>query len=505
MFQPEFYGDIMAFYDKWVAVLKNPKETLAAEKPNSSISQGAFHLSIASAILGFFLGMGMWLISNLNFNVTPVDSAGFDKGIGTGLMYAIIGIILAPIFVIISAFINNAITFLCAKLLSGKGSFTEQFYLYALVQAPFQLIIMFSYLFFLVPIIGLLAFPLIMLLGLVALYYQVLSIAEAHQVSTARALAIALLPVILLGALFILLIIPASVLWYTGVFNPSKFRGGSECGGFGSSTCINQSVSSASSVFILRNALGRNIEVKSANFYGPFGPKDCTIDDKMGAGSKTITATGRIYIECAPSSAPAGSAYDWTLTIEYVDTASGISKTDTGGFFRGVVSGSQYGYKECGGFGVFTCIDQSVTPSSSVFILGNALGRQMQVQSASISGAFASKDCNIDGTLGTGSNTIAPNGKIYIECAPSSAPSGTAFDWIFTINYLDTQSGLEKTDSGGFFRGKISSLPINTLVPTQEAMILQGGEFLNFQFMRGDVLKGRLNLFLFNSANCGSR
>ena len=95
MFQPEFYGDIMAFYDKWVAVLKNPKETLAAEKPNSSISQGAFHLSIASAILGFFLGMGMWLISNLNFNVTPVDSAGFDKGIGTGLMYAIIGIILA--------------------------------------------------------------------------------------------------------------------------------------------------------------------------------------------------------------------------------------------------------------------------------------------------------------------------------------------------------------------------------------------------------------------------
>src|SRR3989344_5554314 len=329
----------MNIIEKWIAVIRNPKETLAAEKSSSSISQGIAHLALAGAIVGLLMGVAIWLVSIGISRSFGTLFSGNEIGIAMGLMYAIMGLVLVPIITIFSAFINNGIIYLSAKLLSGKGTFAEQFYLHSLVQSPFQLIIAASYVFILVPIVGFLVLmPLILILGLAALYYQVLAVAEAHQVSTGRGLAIVLLPAVLVVALLFLLVIPASVLWYTGVFNPSKFRGGSECGGFGVFTCVDQTVSVSSTVIILGNALGRQMEVQSVSLGGGYAPKQCSIDSALGASTTVIAPNGRIYIECGPAAAYSGTAYDWRVTATYADSQTGLQKTDTGGFVRGTVS-----------------------------------------------------------------------------------------------------------------------------------------------------------------------
>ncbi len=137
------------------------------------------------------------------------------------------------------------------------------------------------------------------------------------------------------GWAILAIVIIAAVLWYTGVFNPSKFRGGSECGGFGSFTCVDQSVTTANTTIVLGNALGRSITVSYANLTGTGAPTSCGVDN--GAGATSVGATGKAYVSCGVTTLNQNDAYDWTLSLTYVDSQSSLTKTDSGGFVRGKV------------------------------------------------------------------------------------------------------------------------------------------------------------------------
>src|SRR3989344_3962590 len=81
------------------------------------------------------------------------------------------------------------------------------------------------------------------------------------------------------GWAILAIVIIAAVLWYTGVFNPSKFRGGNECGGFGSFTCIDQVITTTSATIVLGNSVGRTITAGNVSIVGTDAPSICTADD----------------------------------------------------------------------------------------------------------------------------------------------------------------------------------------------------------------------------------
>ncbi len=197
-------------------------------------------------------------------------------------------------------------------------------------------------LFGMIPLVGGLLGFLISILSLILFYY---SLKEVHELDTWKVIVIlVVIPILILG-----LVIGAAVFWYTGVFNPAKFNGGgsgtvggnypsgftrlNQCGGFGSFTCIDQAVSQSGFVqIVLGNALGRSITINSASISGLDAPKGCSVANSV------IAPNGKITINCPSSNLVSGDIYDWTVTVNYVDSQSGLTKTDAGGFIRGKVS-----------------------------------------------------------------------------------------------------------------------------------------------------------------------
>lgn len=137
------------------------------------------------------------------------------------------------------------------------------------------------------------------------------------------------------GWAILAIVIIAAVLWYTGVFNPSKFRGGNECGGFGAFTCIDQVVVKTNTTIVLGNALGRSITVSDGYVNGTGAPTGCAANN--GAGGTSVSPTGKVYVSCGTTSLSSTEAYDWTVAVVYTDTQSNLQKTDAGGFVRGKV------------------------------------------------------------------------------------------------------------------------------------------------------------------------
>ncbi len=315
----------MSFVDKWVAVLKNPKQTLAAERQRASISTGLGYLALSGLITGLLYGAFIFAFGN-------------SIGIGAGAFYGVGAFfsVVYPLLLLVCAFILNGIIYLFARILGGQGSFSQQFYLYALALAPLQIISACVTGLIFIPVVGILFWLVSLALGLAALYYQVLSIREAHQVGTGKAIAILVVPIIVLCVLIFGVLIFASVLWYTGVFNPSKFQEARGGGGFGVFTYSDHNAGNGGVEILLGNSVGRPITVQSAYLAGNGAPSSCSIDNRYG--SREIAPNALIRIKCEGTRLPSNSAFDWQVGITYVDSQSGLTKTDAGGFIRGKVS-----------------------------------------------------------------------------------------------------------------------------------------------------------------------
>ncbi len=168
------------YVNKWKAALMTPKETFAAEKKNASVGVGIKHFVIAYAI------------------------AGALGGILAGPMGIIGGLVIGAIAGAIGPFIGTGILWIIAKVLGGKGEFSQQYYLSALFM---PLIVILSS----VPILGMIVG---FLGGLYSLYLLTLSLKEVHSFSTMRAVAVWIIPAIL--AVILAFIIGAAILAYIG-------------------------------------------------------------------------------------------------------------------------------------------------------------------------------------------------------------------------------------------------------------------------------------------------
>lgn len=137
------------------------------------------------------------------------------------------------------------------------------------------------------------------------------------------------------GWAILAIVIIAAVLWYTGVFNPERFRGGKEGTGFSVFTYSDHVISTTNVTVVLGNSVGRAITVVAAGTQ--VNGVDC--QDNL---PQNVAPTGLVTITCSNSggavvTGPAGSGYDVGVSIAYTDSQSGLSHVDTGGRVRGKI------------------------------------------------------------------------------------------------------------------------------------------------------------------------
>ncbi len=177
----------------WKEVLTKPVEAFKKEEKKADLGKGAMHLIIAGVIAGFISGLAVL------FGITAVGTmGGFDSmvmGAGVGVFAFIASLILTPIMSVIGWLIGSGIIYVFAMIFKGKGNFTNQSYLLALYGAPLMVI---NSILGIIPFIGpILAF----LVWLYGLYLLTMAIKQVHKVSTGKAVAIWLIPVVVVAVI----------------------------------------------------------------------------------------------------------------------------------------------------------------------------------------------------------------------------------------------------------------------------------------------------------------
>lgn len=160
--------------DLWIPALTKPGETFSKLKGKASLVDAV----IVMAVVGLISGILMGLLAG------PVGIIG--------------GAIGGAIGAVIMSLVGVGVVWLIAKLLGGKGEFTQQYYVFTLFWAPITLI---NGVLGLVPVIGSLVSG---LLSLYALYPLTLSIKQVHKLDTLKAVLAWLIPGIVLAIIAVI-------------------------------------------------------------------------------------------------------------------------------------------------------------------------------------------------------------------------------------------------------------------------------------------------------------
>jgi hypothetical protein len=124
------------------------------------------------------------------------------------------------------------------------------------------------------------------------------------------------------GWAILAIVIVAAILWYFGVFNPSRFTSSHQCGGFADFQCIdyNASTSAGTASIILGNKLGTQLNVTSVTI---------GISSNCLTASQLIGANQQASASCTGIGNPqSGNTYN--VTVVFTSTQSGLTHTDTG-------------------------------------------------------------------------------------------------------------------------------------------------------------------------------
>ena len=203
----------------WKNVLFHPDETLAAELKAPSLKRGAkdtftaFYAYILVFLLAYVLIYG--LMFGALFGFVGITSGNFQMcawplvGIAVGIVAAVLLAGIFSAFAVAGWLINSAIEFALARLLGGKGSFTANAHLYAVINAAMYVAFIPFIIVMFIPCIGTIFSSLMMLLSIYSIYLKYKAVRMVHGLSQKRALAVVLIPV-----LFALLVAAAMFVAY---------------------------------------------------------------------------------------------------------------------------------------------------------------------------------------------------------------------------------------------------------------------------------------------------
>lgn len=118
------------------------------------------------------------------------------------------------------------------------------------------------------------------------------------------------------GWAILAVVIIAGALWYLGIFDPSRFAGEKQCGGFSAFTCQDQRMNATGTLaLVLNNKLGGAMTITTAG---------CTPTSVAANANTTCTISG------FPSGTAGNSFSRVTVSVNYTDTRSGLTHTDSG-------------------------------------------------------------------------------------------------------------------------------------------------------------------------------
>jgi len=193
----------------WKNVLFRPgEEVFENEKvsPNATLGTAILWMLIAAVISAVLAYLASMLWSNAvggydqileQLDLPPEITAEFQTIIDSGMLDTLMGVggVLSLIFIPLGFLISTGLRHLVAKILKGKGTFGNYAYLNAAIEAPIKII---SAIVSFAPGIG----TCISLLLSVYMYVQRYHATKvAYQLSSGKAIAVVLIPILLLFAL----------------------------------------------------------------------------------------------------------------------------------------------------------------------------------------------------------------------------------------------------------------------------------------------------------------
>jgi len=184
--------DFAAVFGLWKAALTSPEKAISSQAGKAGYAKGILMLCLAGALYAVISA-----ILTSNFFVLVLGPAMFA--------------VMAPIVVLVGA----AVVFAFAKMLGGKGSLREQFYMSAVLLSPIILLLACAKVLYIVPIIGfLLKAAAVFVLEVYALYQITLALRSIHGFSTMRAILSWLLPLLIVTVIVVIfaLIVVAAIL-----------------------------------------------------------------------------------------------------------------------------------------------------------------------------------------------------------------------------------------------------------------------------------------------------
>ena len=175
-------------FELWKNAITNPKETFKKEEKKANIGEGVKQIGIAGLITGAIVGIAAMV--GLSYAGSVLGIPGMTAGTGLGVVALLSSIIMTPIFMVIYWILGSGIIYIFSMIFGGKGSFTKQSYLIAIYYAPIMVI---TSILGIIPVLG----PIIgFIVALYSLYLLTMALKQAHKVSTGKAVAIWLVPMI---------------------------------------------------------------------------------------------------------------------------------------------------------------------------------------------------------------------------------------------------------------------------------------------------------------------
>jgi hypothetical protein len=172
----------------WQSLIRGPEPALAKEKGKGGLVDALVMVLIVAVISAIFAVLGLMVSTAVN----PTAALGV-VGIP---MFFVGSLVMGAVFF----FILSAVFYVISMVLGGKGSFSDQTYLFSLVYT----LSIISSVIGIIPILGAIAS---LVIGLFMLYLYALALKVVHGFSLMKALAIIIIPIIIVGILFVILVV----------------------------------------------------------------------------------------------------------------------------------------------------------------------------------------------------------------------------------------------------------------------------------------------------------
>lgn len=177
----------------WLEAFLHPEKTIDAERKNAT----SWNILVHLVLIGLTAAIIMWvslLISSLFVPATP-------------MLLGIVRIFIADILIaLVIGFVLSALLFLLARLCGGKGAYLEQAQGITLVYGGQILVSAVFSLLSGIPALGAIIFPILVAIGIYALYNYYLVVRHVQRISGFKTVAIIAISLLLLVAAGIMLV-----------------------------------------------------------------------------------------------------------------------------------------------------------------------------------------------------------------------------------------------------------------------------------------------------------